>query len=110
MRIVQDEKPSPDELAHYGVKGMRWGVRREGSLGERFKGALADRNQRRTDRLNRKQPTTRMGKIAKEADLREAKAQRQRLKSGKLKVTDYLEMAGTVSVLDLMYKPSNSKG
>lgn len=28
-RIYNDGKPSHDELAHYGVKGMRWGVRKD---------------------------------------------------------------------------------
>lgn len=25
----QETKPSPEELCHYGVKGMRWGVRKD---------------------------------------------------------------------------------
>ena len=28
-RYFDEEKPSPEELLHYGVKGMRWGVRKE---------------------------------------------------------------------------------
>lgn len=28
MKIYGDEKPSLQELAHYGTKGMKWGVRR----------------------------------------------------------------------------------
>jgi hypothetical protein len=31
MRIV-DDKPSLDELQHYGVKGMHWGVRKQPQL------------------------------------------------------------------------------
>lgn len=43
-------KQTSDEfLAHYGVVGMKWG-KRSGSLGDRFKGAAADRNQRNTRR------------------------------------------------------------
>jgi len=28
MRIVRDDKPSLEELMHFGVKGMRWGERK----------------------------------------------------------------------------------
>lgn len=33
MRYFGPEKPNLDELTHFGVKGMRWGVRREGPAG-----------------------------------------------------------------------------
>lgn len=31
MTMLIEEKPSLDELLHYGVKGMRWGVRKDRS-------------------------------------------------------------------------------
>jgi hypothetical protein len=41
-------KPDLSELAHHGVKGMKWGVRR-GSLRERARGAVDDSFQRRIE-------------------------------------------------------------
>jgi len=59
---VTQRSPSPDELAHYGVKGMKWGVRKAVSdrLETRAKTKAAlnkpnkdyNRNMRRYDRNN----------------------------------------------------------
>jgi hypothetical protein len=29
MRVVTDEKPSLEDLAHFGTKGMHWGIRKK---------------------------------------------------------------------------------
>ncbi|MBA2727660.1 MAG: hypothetical protein H0U49_05755 [Parachlamydiaceae bacterium] len=32
MDYIFDQKPNPEDLTHFGTKGMKWGVRRENRL------------------------------------------------------------------------------
>jgi hypothetical protein len=51
MILGQSDKPSIDELIHYGTKGMKWGVRKQRS---------AEKRAARGDKLRRKKaPNTR---------------------------------------------------
>lgn len=127
--MTYSDKPSLEELAHYGIRGMKWGVRR-GGLGDRFKGALADRNQQTTAILTRAREKRgasvgeRIGRgigvglhggterYNRQVDkgLGALKDQKKRLESGKLKVGDYLELIGTTTILDLMVSRRDNKG
>lgn len=42
-----------DFLEHYGVKGMKWGKRRGGSVRDKFKSAAKERADRSADRFQR---------------------------------------------------------
>lgn len=37
MTYLDEEKPSPEEILHFGVKGMRWGVRNSSSSSSKKK-------------------------------------------------------------------------
>lgn len=93
--MTQPEKPSPDELVHFGVKGMKWGVRTSNSTsggpsrkvvkadkkfennassGRTFvaihNGAAKRMNDREVDRINNK-PKYRDGDLVKPSKLRD---------------------------------------
>lgn len=119
-----------EELSHYGVKGMRWGVRR-GGLKSRVSGAILDRNQRnakylkdvKDKKLDEKDfllgkhgkavanagrklgVAMRFGekRYQKSMDKKISKieAQSEIVKSGKLRVRDVVDAAVTISVAEL---------
>jgi hypothetical protein len=101
-----------EDLKHYGVKGMKWGVRKartaqldaRASRNERVasgKGSLVDKAITLGGSSTARLVTS--GGLKKEAARRAAdkRAQIERLGTGKAKVTDVLRAYGTVSVMDL---------
>lgn len=114
-------------LEHYGVKGMKWGLRR-GGLKSRIKGARLDQNQRRTAIATRaangkstleerivNKPTKIL--LGKEGYTRFAKnevenlgAQKKRIETGKKTVMDVLETYNTLTMLDLVVSRQDNKG
>lgn len=114
-----------DFLAHYGVTGMKWGVRK-GGLKDRVKGAVTDSVERRmiTNRMiadgkgqtrdYRRVALKRYGGIgtgaamstgsrkAAEKRATELEGMLERVKSGKMKLGDKLDAAFTTNVSDLV--------
>lgn len=127
--IVGDAKLPLGELAHYGIKGMKWGVR-TGGLSSRIKGALDDKNQRRTAFLTRARNKKGVGIEEKasrvaadivnlgskrtnkniDKQLQSLGQQRKRIDGGKLKAWDILSTVGTVSASDLLVSRRDNKG
>jgi hypothetical protein len=127
--MMKEEKPYLEELRHYGTKGMKWGTRR-GSLGSRLKGGLADRNHNTSVRLTRIREGRAIGVGEKldsavstalsggktrrnkniDKQLNALKAQRERLKKGKLKTGDILEIAGSVPIGSLFVSIRDNRG
>lgn len=104
------EKPSLDEamLIHYGVRGMKWGVRRgKGVTGvSRHRGALMDRNARVVMQRKKLMAGTRhkhLVGLAKKmmgedtynrrmkASIKELNSQNDRIKKGKITFEDRLD-------------------
>lgn len=122
MFAIDKPELSDELLAHYGIKGMKWGRRRGSSVTgvSRFRGALMDRNAREisrvskaskgqgrlVDRASYKARSAILGKRAAENytkyRLKDLKDQNSRLKSGKTTVQDKLRVAMTTSMFDLM--------
>lgn len=110
--LSEEEKPSLDELAHFGVKGMKWGVKK----------AYTERITKKTDRFDRVASgkgsfgdkartlaTTSTHDLAAGRGLKGAasirsardKAHLDRINNGHAKLKDVLRMVGTVSNRDI---------
>jgi hypothetical protein len=104
-------------LEHYGVLGMKWGVRRSHDTLTRHRGALIDRNARIKASLRARKSgkaykaTAAIGRafmgekrLNASWDKRMSKldAQDKRLRSGKLFIRDRLDLALNVPTLDLL--------
>jgi len=108
-----------NELTHYGVKGMKWGVRDGKSKTgvSRFASAKVDQNERTADMLKKARSGEKhrvavaIGKklIGKEqweknfqTSMKELNAQNERLLSGKATIGDKLNTAMNVTPLELL--------
>lgn len=106
-------------LAHYGVLGQKWGVRRgKRSTGvSRRRGIILDRNTRTRAAIKdarsgkRYQRSAAAGRRVLGAEqqnanwkklLKDLNAQDRRIKSGKVTVSDRIEVFGSANVLDLV--------
>ena len=113
-----------DYLAHYGVKGMKWG-RRKGSLSSRARQVGVEKKTKGIESRERvlsgkssfgdkvaAGSTLSAAKVLKNkgiknaiaSDLARDKATRSRLQSGKATTRDKIEVAMNVSILDLAVK------
>lgn len=126
-RLYADNKPSLEDLAHFGTKGMKWGVRKSGN---RVRGALSDQNQRATAVLTRARENRAKGinekvnrTIAVGANLGTKRfnkridkqlgnlaKQKKRLEGGKLATRDVLQAVGNVSIPGLLFSLRDNKG
>lgn len=118
-----------DLLMHYGMRGMKWGVRKgKGTTGVgRFRGALLDRNARDTKMLKDARKgtghllpraaaglgKTLLGEKRWEKNFQKrmthVNAQNQRLKKGKLTIADRIDMTLNVGAFDLVVSHTPKK-
>lgn len=110
---MTQQNPPGDDLAHYGVKGMRWGVRKARTGDLNAKASRHERVAAGKGSLRDKAVTlggsslynlARSGGLKNEAArrARNERAQIERLSTGKAKATDILRAYGTVSVYSLV--------
>jgi hypothetical protein len=115
--MIVSEKPPLDEalLIHYGIRGMKWGVRRgKGVTGvSRHRGALMDRNNRVVYQRKKLMAGTRhkhLVNLAKKvvgedtfnrrmkSSIKELNAQNDRIKKGKITFEDRMDAIFNVPV------------
>jgi hypothetical protein len=111
--VTQQKNPPRDDLTHYGVKGMHWGVRKGRTGRLNVRAARDERVASGTGSLRDKAVTLAgtttyglvksRGGLKKDAARRAAnkRAQIERLSTGKSKVTDLLRAYGTTSYLKI---------
>lgn len=98
-----DEDTVLEELKHYGVKGMKWGIRRgKKKTGlSRFEGATVDRNNRWIARYEKGAAKGIMARSkAVRADY--MRAQNERIKTGQRTADDIMQIYGGTSLAGLV--------
>lgn len=126
--MIIEEKPPLDEalLIHYGIRGMKWGMRKgRGTTGlTRHRGALIDRNTRIAYQRKKLIAGTRhkhLVGIAKKlvgedtfnrrmkSSIKELNAQNDRLRKGKLTVEDRMDATFNVGIGALLVSKTPKK-
>lgn len=114
--LDEPQNPPLEDLAHYGVKGMHWGVRkgRTGDIAIATKALdrVAKGKGTALDKVAAvgHTPTLRTGNLLRKGGLaneaarksKDLKAQSRRLATGKAKVSDVLKAYGTVSLTSVV--------
>ena len=98
--LMGDEKPSLEELSHHGIKGMKWGVRREGRL--ELNRRVASGSGSKIDKLRvaatqvSADSVRRSGGLEKAAanKVKELEDRKARIERGQASVGDYLALHG----------------
>lgn len=105
------EKPdTPEEvlLAHYGTKGMRWGVRKQQQLAKATRIAEGTANRRQKVGYALTTPVARLvaggGNLKKIAKREQNKLeeQKRRIDLGKSTVADKLDIIGQTTIIDVV--------
>lgn len=100
MNVVGVEKPDLEELAHYGVKGMKWGVRRENRLNRARRVASGTASRREkfafslTDTSKSSVKRNKDLKGAAASRVRELEARKARIQKGEARVKDLIALYG----------------
>jgi len=95
-------------LAHYGVKGQKWGVRKKRTGPSRGQRGYAARKNRKADRIDKRASNQRSYAKNRDAIAKKDRQHLRRITTGKATAMDKLKYYGTVNALDLQTAFSNS--
>ncbi len=107
MRITNDDlKPSLDEaLEHYGVQGMKWGVRRDQKALDRSAGRSLSKGRPRDDQIK----DARGSVIRKKANLNKASVKVAKLEKAAYNARGKADVAKEKKLAPMNYKPGSNE-